>query len=217
MCYRHYFLAGILPAWRNINQDPHKPCESIPVPYLACLKVWVIHPNCPWLHKSLFFPRSIIYFSASRTAALSRSYIYKHPSYWSSSFQPISPGSRASVGSWVCGKVISTPRRAAPSILPWRYTLKKQNIIACDTHRAMELFRLEKPFKIIKPNHSCSTTTATTKPCGQEKYSRLLSPSKCGHSTIALSSLCQGLATLLMKKFLLISKLNLSSSCPPWH
>lgn len=125
------FLQDILPVWRNINQDPHKPCESIPAHNLACLKVWVIHPNHSWLHKSLFFPRSIIYSSASRIAVLSR---YKHPSYWSSSFQPVSPVSRASVGSWVCGKVIPTPRRAAPSILPWIYTSNKQCIIVCDTH-----------------------------------------------------------------------------------
>lgn len=74
------FLQNVLPVWRSINQQQHKPCKSIAVHSLACLKVPVILPNCSWLQKSFFFPTSIIYFPASWTAALSRSYIYKHPS-----------------------------------------------------------------------------------------------------------------------------------------
>lgn len=73
------FLQNILPVWRSINQQQRKPCKSIAVHSLACLKVPVILPNRSWLQKSFFFPTSIIYFPASWTAALSRSYIYKHP------------------------------------------------------------------------------------------------------------------------------------------
>lgn len=44
----------------------------------ACLSLSKTHPGCSQ-YKSFFFPRNIIYLVASRTAALSRLHIYKHP------------------------------------------------------------------------------------------------------------------------------------------
>ena len=75
--------------------------------------------------------------------------------------------------------------------------------------RIIESLRLEKASKIMKSNHQ-PNTTMPTKPC--PKVSRLTwfsNTSRDGDSTPALSSLFQCLTTLSVKKFFLISNLNL--------
>jgi len=73
-----------------------------------------------------------------------------------------------------------------------------------NSHRIIELFRLEKTSKIIKSNRHPNTTMPA------KLYLHFfLKTSRDGDSTTSLGSLFQCLSTLQVKKFFLISNLNL--------
>jgi len=73
----------------------------------------------------------------------------------------------------------------------------------------MESLRLEETSKIIESNRQ-PNTTMPAKPCPEVPYLHVfLNTSSDGDSTTSLGSLFQYLTTLSIKKFFLISDLNL--------
>ena len=75
--------------------------------------------------------------------------------------------------------------------------------------RIVESLRLEKTSKIIKSNHQ-PNTTMPTKPCPEVPYLNVFfNTSRDGDATTSLGSLFQCFTSLSVKKFFLISNLNL--------
>ena len=107
-----------------------------------------------------------------------------------------------------CSLFIS-PRTPA-SLKTQGWSLSNAFLTQC---RSIESFRLEKTAKTIESIHQHITARSTTKSCPRARHLHIFEKtSRDGDSTTFLGSLFRCSTTLLVKKFFLISDLNL-----PWH